>query len=51
MQEIYCVGAIQCESLFVKYPKQNKMETLRLVLTYQPELKSVYESTPIIYQD
>ena len=43
MQEIYCIGAIQCESLFVKYPKQNKTETPTLVLTYHPELRSVYE--------
>ena len=38
-QQIHRVDAIDRETLLIKHPKQNNIETLTLILTYHPALK------------
>ena len=40
-QQIHRVDAIDRDTLIIKHPKQNTIETLTLVLTYHPALKNV----------
>ena len=42
-QQIHRVDAIDRETLLIKHPKQNNIETLTLTLTYHPALKNVHE--------
>ena len=42
-QQIHRVDAIDRETLLIKHPKQNNIETLTLILTYHPALKNVHE--------
>ena len=42
-QQIHRVDTIDCETLLIKNPKQNNIETLTLVLTYHPAVKNVHE--------
>ena len=42
-QQIHRVNATDRETLLIKHPKQNNIETLTLTLTYHPALKNVHE--------
>lgn len=46
MQEIHWVDTAERKSLLLKYPKQNKVETLTLALTCQPSLKMFMKYLP-----